>query len=223
MGNCVTGSSRSQYTNENFLFMMCIFDNHEPLKKRFIDTCMVVYFCLSWQRYGHNNWLLVFLKACDNELYYDSMDDKNFPSFCVVLLFRYFPYALFYGKQHGVISTRAKAKFPTSGVQRSRVCIRGVNFWGFFYQNTPMMEWGVPCTNFTELVGQLCLSVLPKKVIQFLCEIKWTIANRRKRSEKYIDKGKCKMLFEVYCLMCTLLVCGSHDEYIFVQCFLSPK
>ena len=43
IGKCATIKLRNQYTNENMLFVICIFDEEEALKKSLIYPLMVLY------------------------------------------------------------------------------------------------------------------------------------------------------------------------------------
>ena len=53
--------------------------------------------------------------------------------------------------------------------------------------------------------------------------MKWALVKYRQESGEKVNEGKVPMPFEVYCLMCDLLVCGTHDEYLFVDCFITLK
>ena len=62
-----------------------------------------------------------------------------------------------------------------------------------------------------------------KNISHYSGGMKWALVKYRQEIGEKVNEGKVPMPFEVYCLMCDLLVCGTHYEYLFFDCFITPN
>ena len=107
MGNCVSGPSKVQYTNRNIWFVLCIFDEGKPLKRRLLNPYMVDDMDYSCHRDSNNNLWTKLQKLRKDALYAVSVDDNNCPillpflSVSVFLLIRHYQRVWFTLVVHG--------------------------------------------------------------------------------------------------------------------------
>ena len=84
IGNCVTKTSKFQYTNRNFKITLWVFDEDKPLKTIFLVPWMMGEMDHSLQIDSNNRWHLKLLKVC-KDAWFDIPAENN--KFTILLHF----------------------------------------------------------------------------------------------------------------------------------------
>ena len=79
IGNCVTGSSKSQHTNENVGFMLWVFDDSGAPTTRFLSPWVAGEMDIYHFRDRNNKWRIKIRKVCKEVLYAVASDNTNCP------------------------------------------------------------------------------------------------------------------------------------------------